>query len=710
MRLNKSLLISLVLIFIKIALFAQETTPEKPLSDKELWNRAENYAMYNYFDQALADYVIVYEHDNTHYQAAFKVGYCYLQSESQQDVLKAIDYLQYASSNMNAKFSSNFRNKTAPVETLFFLGVAYRLKRDYETAISYFQDYEKVMDNSNADIVSDSQVKQEKDACIEAMKNKEFVDMKAHHININGVSDDQKIRCPVYACEANMLVYTLGDSNIWPPDINYDREYDNSPFDSIYYSYNIDSNLWSTPINISSQIRVNAPILPVTITADGSKLFFVVDNDDNGDIYMSEFKNGKFTTPEYVKGDINTNKWESHASITADGKRLFFTSARKGGYGGLDIYYSDLLDNNTWGEAVNLGPDINTELNEEMPYISKTGTELYFSSESLNTTGGYDVFYSTYNIVELKWSTPQNVGYPFNTPGNDMGYVVEFDLNGTKEFAFCPINSNKRRKGYEECECISFSEQVPNTSIAVVGTLQMDDYYNGIPEDATITVTNTTSGEIIQTQNISVTEGQFQINLPQDEYSFLVTSKDFDDTEKTVVLPKGQKTYFMFFRIDPPAILTNVDNQDLNDINDNNNNHINSQFNDKEISWVLFDFDLSIIKPEYFPDLNILAEYLKVNPDAQIEVHGHCDPFGSYEYNTSLGQRRADAVKDYLVSKGANKDQITTKTFGEERLIANGTSTEARVYDRRVEYYIVKPKTPNLHIVPIKVPDEHSIQ
>jgi hypothetical protein len=116
---------------------------------------------------------------------------------------------------------------------------------------------------------------------------------------------------------------------------------------------------------------------------------------------------------------VNSGADETHASFSADGKVLFFTSARRGGYGGLDIYRSDRLDAGEWGEAVNLGPVINTESDEETPFLSDDGRQLFFSSKGHFNMGGFDIFFSRLS-KEGYWKDPINIGYPINNTTDDL--------------------------------------------------------------------------------------------------------------------------------------------------------------------------------------------------------------------------------------------------------------------------------------------------
>lgn len=705
MRFLKTYLKAIFILFVSTVGFASNDNTTDSLNDKDLWKRAESFMMQNEIEKALDDYLIIYDNDKNNKNAAFRIGYCFIKSEERQDFDAAIDFLNLAYQDVSKRYKNRFSEKKAPVETIYFLGVAYRFNRDFKTAIEYFEEYKKVQKHAKLDIVDKGMPDLEIEACKEAMRMKTFVDMRPYHIIVENVEESVNIRCPVYAKDVDMLVYTMGVRNIWPNDINYDIDYNESNLDSIYYSFRKEGDIWTEPINISKQINVNRPILPVSITADGKKLLYVIDDSDNGDIYMSEFVDDKWTDPKFLEGDINSKKWESHASITGDGSRIFFTSDRKGGYGGLDIYYSDYdAEKEKWGKAINMGNSINSKYYEEMPFVTSDGKELYFASEGLNTIGGYDIFVTRYDEENDNWTTPENVGYPFNTIGNDMGYIVEVVLRNNDDILFCPVNSNKRRIGYEDCECISFTEEWKTKEVELIVSVKLDDSFDGFPEDTELIIKNKTTGEEIDRAKLTETNGNYKTFLNPDEYELTLVSESFIEQNRDVTLRTGDYTNNQIFDINR-ALAVVPDNTDTNDISEDDKT--DDKFQGVEISWVFFDFDLSDIKSEYHEDLNTLSEYLKLNEDVRIEIHGHCDPMGSYDYNTGLGHRRAEAVKDYLISKGAKANQITTKSFGEERLLSNASSGAARKFDRRVEYIITSPENPSLKIVPVEVPQEY---
>ncbi|NTV01879.1 MAG: peptidoglycan-associated lipoprotein Pal [Chlorobiaceae bacterium] len=104
------------------------------------------------------------------------------------------------------------------------------------------------------------------------------------------------------------------------------------------------------------------------------------------------------------------------------------------------------------------------------------------------------------------------------------------------------------------------------------------------------------------------------------------------------------------------------------------------------VSEVYFDFDRSAITPEIQPMLKTNAAWLTANPDRKASIEGHCDERGTSEYNMALGDRRATAVKGYLVQLGVDPARLQTISYGEERPADPGHNEKAWAKNRRVHF------------------------
>ncbi len=185
---------------------------------------------------------------------------------------------------------------------------------------------------------------------------------------------------------------------------------------------------------------------PATFSQDGKTIYFTrsidaekkVGNSLRGDtalgIFSSEYVNGEWTTPKqfpFSRLNINT----AYPCLSDDGRQLFFCSTDPRGYGNYDIYVSEMV-NGQPKNPVNLGPKINTPANDGYPFLHKSG-RLYFSSRGHGGRGGLDIFYT--ELVNGEWQDPVALPDPFNSVNDDFGLV----FNETADTAYlCSTRGN----------------------------------------------------------------------------------------------------------------------------------------------------------------------------------------------------------------------------------------------------------------------------
>jgi Tol biopolymer transport system component len=172
--------------------------------------------------------------------------------------------------------------------------------------------------------------------------------------------------------------------------------------------------------------------LAVSLSHDGQILFTYQDSPEgNGDLLISYLKDSVYSQPKKLTGEINTYAWEGSCSLSPDGKILYFSSNREGGYGGKDIYRAKLLSDSTWGNIINLGDSINTPYDEDAPFIHADGRTLFYSSNGLKSSGGYDIFRSLMEN-DSTFKKTENLGYPINSPVDDIYFSLT--ANGNKAY------------------------------------------------------------------------------------------------------------------------------------------------------------------------------------------------------------------------------------------------------------------------------------
>ena len=112
------------------------------------------------------------------------------------------------------------------------------------------------------------------------------------------------------------------------------------------------------------------------------------------------------------------------------------------------------------------------------------------------------------------------------------------------------------------------------------------------------------------------------------------------------------------------------------------------QYNNKAVltnATVYFEFDKSSLTSRSLQILKSVVEALNENLSVTVTLAGHADERGTREYNLALGQRRAEAVRDYLYLNGISKDRISVKSYGEERPVLTGQNERSYARNRRVE-------------------------
>ncbi len=254
------------------------------ISPRQLFQNAELSLAYENYRSALNYYkkLLEYYPDNHHFN--FKTGYIYLISEELQNIEVAREYLQFATENTTKRFRNKFRTKKAPHYSLYYYGVTYMLEKDYEKALKIFTDYKEnigIKDSRSlyADLVNrDIKTSQAGGYFIREER------MKTPRIQVEGL-DRELIRCQIFCSDAKRLIFTYGSSNVFPRDLNFYHNYDASAFDSIYIAELGEDGIFHSPINITKDLDIRHPHLPVSATADCKELYIVVDEGDQGDSY-----------------------------------------------------------------------------------------------------------------------------------------------------------------------------------------------------------------------------------------------------------------------------------------------------------------------------------------------------------------------------------------------------------------------------------------
>lgn len=412
-----------------------------------------------------------------------------------------------------------------------------------------------------------------------------------------------------------------------------------------------------------------------TISIDNKRLYFAMSRQEGGnqpncDIYISENINGDWSEIRKLGANVNHPVyWDSQPTLSADGNMLYFASDRPGGYGGIDIYYSQRdVNTGAWGIPKNAGPKINTPGNEKTPFIHSDSETLYFSSDGLFGFGKMDIFFIRKD-EKGNWKEAENIGYPINTEADDVGFFVSTD---SKTGYFFSYDEGKMRgKGVGKYDLFSFElykEARPQETTFISGEIKDKD--GNVIEGARVEVTNTLTKEKTQAV-VDSSSGKFMVavNLKKkDDVLITVKKNDFAFSSKIVSVKEAS------FENQPKPVKV-----EMNEAKPGSSFVINNLY---------YNTNSADLKNESFIVLESFAEYLKENPSITIEIQGHTDNVGGAAANEALSANRAYTVKAFLEEKGIEGKRITAKGYGPNKPIAENTTEEGRAKNRRTEFLI----------------------
>ncbi len=313
---------------------------------------------------------------------------------------------------------------------------------------------------------------------------------------------------PVISADESVMIFTyLGKESTGGLQNAY-RQPDPTGvyYEDVYQSFK-ENDKWTKPAGIKT-INTNEHDAAIALSPDGQQLFIYRDNgDDHGDIYISYLQGNEWTPPVKVRGTVNSYSWEGSCSMTADGHYLYFSSERGGGYGGRDIYRATLQADSTWGHVVNLGDSINTALDDDAPFIHPDGVTLFYSSKGKNSMGGYDIFQAHMNPIDSTFGSPVNLGYPINTPDDDIYYVLSAD--GKRGYY---ASGKKGGQGLKDIYMVDPGYIGKKPAVYLVkGTITE----NNLPVGASIKVEVTSrNNKVLGSYNSNSTNGHYLITLP----------------------------------------------------------------------------------------------------------------------------------------------------------------------------------------------------
>jgi len=394
--------------------------------------------------------------------------------------------------------------------------------------------------------------------------------------------------------------------------------------------------------------------------------------DDNGDgnIYSTSLNGDTWATPVKLNKNINSKHWEPSAFFSADGNTLYFTSNRPGGYGARDIYTSKRTPGGDWGKAENMGPAINTEYDEDAPFIHPDGVTFTFSSNGHKTMGGFDIF-TSFNMGKGTWSEATNVGYPINTTDDDIFYVVS--PNGLTAYF---TSFREGGMGEKDNYMATFLDRKETPLTLLKG--EVTNQFGKPAKDVEITVTDNETEEVV---------GVYHTNSKTGEYVFILTpGKNYNityESEGNLFYSENMEismktNYYEIFKpilLDPVVVGSKI-----------------------TLNNIFFDFDKDSLRPLSNVEIKNLVRLMNKYPSMKVEISGYTDSKGDDVYNQKLSEARASAVVNRLIASGINSDRMKAKGYGEKNPAASNTKKDksdnpaGRQLNRRVEFKITEIK------------------
>lgn len=483
-----------------------------------------------------------------------------------------------------------------------------------------------------------------------------------------------------------------------------------------------------------------------TILRDGSLL--IRGGRGRDEIGFSLVSKGGGTTELNVKDFKTMCKGRFYgATMSTDQKHLilYFSEAPQAIKS--DLYISHSEGGNDWSRPVKL--KITDGSDEFGPFIAPDNKTLYFASDRSDPKkqGGSDI-YKAERMDESwnSWSKPVNLGKPINTAAGDAYFTMDeagnvftsransrVDGGNLDLFVLVPKDIKVMLAGLVSNEKSGSPVSGANVVVTYAGNtpVQLKSNTTGkfetrIPEIEQYKIAASAAGFLPKELTFSVptlggdTTLNVEINLTPVAKKLIVNGTVFDKKtnnpikSKVEIVGKTNRRALMRSELEDGRFEQEVSKLDWYVITASAEGFLNAtdsiQLESEDMTPVTkdiylqpievgltvrlkniyFDTDKTVLKPESFVELNKVVEFLKSNAHVEIEISGHTDSQGSDQYNINLSQGRSQAVVDYIVSQGIDRERLTAHGYGESKPIDTNDTDAGRANNRRVEFTVVK--------------------
>lgn len=542
-------------------------------------------------------------------EVAFKMGRCYR--------------LLNMSARASAAFQNALRYEYPDSTTHFMLAQALHADGKYAAAL---RSYDKYLDFCPDDSLAIN--------CAEGCRTAQEIRARGSRYVVKQAKLFNSRRadfCPMYlGADCDQIYYT---STTEKATGDKKSEITGMKNADVFFSKKNEKGEWERPEPVEGELNTEFDEGIVAFSPDAQTMYLTkarreLNAPTSVEIYTSTRSDAKWSAPVKFEITADTLSTFGHPAVSPDGEYLYFVSDMPGGYGGKDIWRISLKERQ--GSLVNLGPDINTEGNDDFPYVRSDGS-LYFSSDGHPGMGGLDIFRATSvgDPADLRWKV-ENMGFPINSAGDDFGITF-----GKGEDGFFSSNRGDAR-GYDHI----YSFEYDPVRITIEG-LVMDKDEEPVKNAIIRIVGNDGSNQ----KEVARDDGSFSFALQRGvKYVMLAGAKGYLNQKQEFASDSTMEdaNYWVEFilpSISKPSVVENI----------------------------FYDYDKADLRPESKTALNELIAVLHDNPNVTIEMASHTDRWGSDAYNINLSERRAKSVVDYLVENGISRDRLQPHGYGKSR-------------------------------------------
>ena len=618
-------------------------------------------------------YALQYNPDNA--ALNYKLGVCYLFTDNKYE---AINYLLRAYT-LDGEVSGDIH---------MLLGMAYQLVLEFDKAMEQYNTHSSQLDPTEKQAYSKTLAKRF-DECMNGKnlsRNPVRVIIQPLGEEVNSKYDDYN---PLFAFNDTALFFTSRR----PFGKAKRNKIDNKYNEDIYRS-SLEGGMFQKAIRYDKPFNTENNDAVVGVANDGNTLVLYRGHIQGGDLQISSFipEKNSWSRPKSVTGRLTSKDGETSACLSPDGKELYYVSRNsKLTLGGKDILLSTLDSKGKWSEPVNLGVTINSPYDEEGVFITPDNHYLYFASKGHTSMGGFDIFRSE-RKEDGSWSDPENLGYPLNTPDDEVFYIT--DQTGSHGYysAIREGGSGSRDickvvfLGSEKELVLRTEDQlVAGPDPGLTGFLiipELRDLDNSLLLSGSVTDTTEGVEPIVAKMefydpstgdrkafSISDTTGSYTVSLPEPmAYAIEINASgylyylDILDYSSVSGDEKMRKDFFLKkVEVGTKVVLDNI----------------------------YFQTGKAILRPESEEALNQVLRFLENNPSMRLEISGHTDNTGSLRINQKLSRDRASAVVNYLVGKGIPQEMLESKGYADTQPVAENSTVEGRTKNRRVEFKVL---------------------